>query len=139
MAIENKNRNAQEDASIEVAESSRESKWKSKSYMGSIFIGDFDINMAFPFPEQDPVDKQIGDEFCAKLELWCKENLNGDEIDRTETIPAHVWRGLKELNLFAIKIPKEYGGLGMSQTNYMRILSLISLYLGILFTWNPDR
>jgi alkylation response protein AidB-like acyl-CoA dehydrogenase len=130
MAIENKNRNAEEDASIEVAEASRESSWKSKSYMGSIFIGDFDIKMAYPFPEQDPEDKKIGDEFCAELEQWCKDNLDGDEIDRTETIPARIWKGLKELNLFAIKIPKEYGGLGMSQTNYMRILSTISLHCG---------
>jgi alkylation response protein AidB-like acyl-CoA dehydrogenase len=98
--------------------------------MGSIFIGDFDIKMAYPFPEQDPEDKKIGDEFCAKLDQWCKETLDGDEIDRTETIPAHIWRGLKELNLFAIKIPKQYGGLGMSQTNYMRILGVVSLYCG---------
>ena len=130
MAIENKNRNEQEDASIEVAEESREHTWKSKSYMGSIFVGDFDINMAFPFPEQDPNDKKIGDDFCAKLHEWCKENLDGAEIDRTETIPSHVWRGLKDLNLFAIKIPQKYGGLGMSQTNYMRILSVVSIYCG---------
>jgi alkylation response protein AidB-like acyl-CoA dehydrogenase len=130
MAIENKNRNAQEDASIEVAEASRETTWKSKSYMGSIFLGDFDISMAFPFPEQDPEDKKIGDQFCAKIEEWCIENLDGDEIDRTEIIPAHIWVGLKELNLFAIKIPKEYGGLGLSQTNYMRILSLVALFCG---------
>ena len=60
----------------------------------------------------------IGDEICARVEAWCVENLDGEEIDRTETIPAHVWRGLKELNLFAIKIPTKYNGLGMSQTNY---------------------
>ena len=45
MAIENKNRTAEEDASINVAEESREMEWKSKSYMGSIFVGDFDIDI----------------------------------------------------------------------------------------------
>merc|ERR1712093_464152 len=98
--------------------------------MGSIFMGDFDIQMAFPFPEQAPEDKKIGDDICAKVDAWCKENLNGDLIDETETIPAHVWKGLADLNLFAIKIPKQYGGLGMSQTNYMRILCVVSNYCG---------
>ena len=65
MAIENKNRTAEEDASINVAEESRETQWKSKSYMGSIFVGDFDISIPHRggrgFPEQDPVDKAAGD------------------------------------------------------------------------------
>ena len=134
MAIENKNRSAAEDASISVAEESREGAWKSKSYMASFFVGDFDMSIpmrdGLGFPEQDPNDKRIGDEICARVEAWCVENLDGEEIDRTETIPAHVWRGLKELNLFAIKIPTKYNGLGMSQTNYMRILSVVARYCG---------
>ena len=134
MAIENKNRSAAEDASISVAEESREGSWKSKSYMASFFVGDFDMSIpmrdGLGFPEQDAEDKRIGDEICEKVETWCVENLDGEEIDRTETIPAHVWRGLKELNLFAIKIPTKYNGLGMSQTNYMRILSVVARYCG---------
>lgn len=134
MAIENKNRNAEEDASINVAEESRETEWKSKSYMASIFLGDFDTSIpdrnGKGFPEQDKTDKAIGDEVLRKISAWADQNLDGDEIDRTESIPGNVWSGLKDLNLFAIKIPKEYGGLGLSQTNYMRILSLVSRYCG---------
>lgn len=130
MPIENKNRSAAEDEALQVAEASRESDWKSKSYMASIFLGDFDISMTYPYPEQVSEDKKIGDAICEKVENWCKANLNGEEIDHAQTIPAHVWRGLKELNLLAIKIPTEYGGLGMSQTNYMRILSVVARYCG---------
>ena len=134
MAIENKNRTAEEDASINVAEESREMEWKSKSYMGSIFVGDFDIDIPHRrgrgFPEQDPADKEIGDLILADIKKWADDHLDGEQIDRDESIPGHVWAGLKDLNLFAIKIPKQYGGLGMSQTNYMRILSLISRHCG---------
>ena len=107
MAIENKNRNAEEDASINVAEESRETEWKSKSYMASIFLGDFDISIpdrnGKGFPEQDKTDKAIGDEVLRKISAWADQNLDGDEIDRTESIPGNVWSGLKDLNLFAIK------------------------------------
>jgi alkylation response protein AidB-like acyl-CoA dehydrogenase len=124
--IENKNRNKAESESIAVAEDSRELDWKSKSFMASMFMGEFDVSMCFPFPEQDAADKAIGDTFCERVEAWCEANIDGERIDREQEIPAHVLRGLAELGLMGIKIPKEYGGLGMSQTNYMRILSVVS-------------
>ena len=128
--IDNDNRSAEEDASIAVAETSRELDWVSKSFIQSIFMGDLDTSMCFPFPEQTAEDKAIGDEICAKVDAWAAEHINGEEIDQTGTIPAHVFKGLNDFGLFGIKIPKKYGGLGLSQTNYMRILSVISLHCG---------
>jgi hypothetical protein len=128
--IDNDNRSAEEDASIAVAETSRELDWKSKSFIQSIFMGDLDTSMCFPFPEQSAADKAIGDEICAKVDAWAAEHINGEEIDQTGTIPAPVLKGLNDFGLFGIKIPTKYGGLGLSQTNYMRILSMISLHCG---------
>ena len=128
--IENKNRNQEEDKSIAVAEESREADWKSKSFMASMFMGDLDVAMCYPFPEQTPEDKAIGDEWCAKVDAWCVDNIDGEEIDATGEIPASVLRGLADLGLFGIKIPTEYGGLGLSQTNYMRLLSVVAKYCG---------
>ena len=90
----------------------------------------FDLSTVYPYPFQDREDKKKGDDMCAKVEDWCKNHLDGEEMNRTQTIPAHVWRGLAELGLFAIKIPIKYNGLGMSQTNYMRILSTVARYCG---------
>ena len=128
--IENKNRNAEEDRSIQVAEESRELDWKSKSFVASLFMGDLDVSMVAPFPEQGPADAAIGDEICARVDAWCQEHLDGDAIDRDQEIPASVFAGLNELGLWGIKIPKEYGGLGMSQTNYQRILGVVAKYCG---------
>ncbi|HCP46922.1 MAG TPA: hypothetical protein DIU15_12825 [Deltaproteobacteria bacterium] len=128
--IENKNRTDEEDASIAVAEASRELDWKSKSFIASLYMGELDTSMCFPFPEQDEADRKKGDEILAKVDAWCAENLDGATIDRTEEIPAHVLKGLNDLGLFGIKIPTKYGGLGMSQTNYMRILARVSHYCG---------
>ena len=41
---------------------------------------------------------------------------------------SDVWKGLADMGLFGIKIPTKYGGLGLSQTNYMRILAAVSLH-----------
>ena len=128
--IENKNRNQEEDKSIAVAEDSRESDWKSKSFMASMFMGDLDVSMCYPFPAQDPDDKAIGDEWVAKVDAWCTENVDGEEIDRTGEIPASVFKGMADMGLFGIKIPTKYGGLGLSQTNYMRLLSTVARHCG---------
>jgi alkylation response protein AidB-like acyl-CoA dehydrogenase len=124
--IENKNRNEAEHASIAVAEASRELDWKSKSFVASLFMGELDLSSCFPFPAQSEDDRRIGDEICARVDAFCQEQLDGELVDRNQEIPAHVLRGLAELGLFGMKIPKKYGGLGLSQTNYLRVLCTVS-------------
>ena len=128
--IENKNRTQDEAKSIQVAEESREMDWKSKSFMASMFMGDLDMDLAFPFPLQSEDDRKEGDAVIEKFEAWAKDNLDGDAIDKAQEIPPHVWKGVADLGLFGIKIPKEYGGLGLSQTNYVRILGAVARYCG---------
>jgi len=128
--IENKNRTQEEAKSIQVAEESRELDWKSKSFMGSMFMGELDMGLAFPFPLQSEEDRKEGDSVIEKFEAWAQGNLDGDLIDKNQEIPPHVWRGLADLGLFGIKIDKKYGGLGMSQTNYVRILGTVAKYCG---------
>ncbi|MCB9762485.1 MAG: acyl-CoA dehydrogenase family protein [Alphaproteobacteria bacterium] len=130
--IENKNRNAEEARSIQVAEESRETDWKARSFMGSMFMGELALDMAAPYPEQDPEDRAIGDEICARVDAWCAEHVDGDRIDAEQEIPAHVFKGFNDLGLWGIKIPKKYGGLGLSQTNYMRLLGVVSKHCGSL-------
>ena len=126
MAIDNKHRNADEAQSIDVAEDSREGDWKSKSFMGSMFMGELDMGLAYPYPEQSDEDRAIGDEIIGRINAWADGHIDGEAIDREQEIPAHVWKGLNDLGLFGIKIPKKYGGLGLSQTNYMRILAVVT-------------
>ncbi len=130
--IENKNRNAEEDRSIQVAEESRELAWKSKSFMAAMFMGDLDMSIVFPFPLQDPEDRAIGDKVVARVRAYALEHVDGEAIDREQQIPAHVFKGLQDLGLFGIKIPKKYGGLGLSQANYMRILAEVSTHCASL-------
>ncbi len=119
-----------EKASLAVAEDSRETDWKSKSFMASMFMGDLDVGMSYPFPEQDPTDKAEGDALLERMNAWADQELDGDRIDRDQKIPAHVFKGLNDLGLWGVKIPKEYGGLGMSQMNYMRVLGDLSVHCG---------
>ncbi len=121
---------AEKAAAMVVAESARESKWDSPSFAGGIFMGRFNADIINPFPIQSEEDRKIGDELIAQVSAFLKENLDPDEVDETREVPQKVLDGLTKMKLWAMKIPKEYGGLGLSQVNYNRVMAMIASYCG---------
>lgn len=122
--------NAAKAKSLEVAEDAREEAWKHPSFVGGLFTGNVNWDLVCPFPAQSAEDKAVGDAFLAKLGDFLKKELDADEVDRTGIIPDKVYKGLAELGCFGMKIPKEYGGLGLSQTNYNRAVGLVASHCG---------
>ncbi len=130
MSMFDKNISQEKLKSLEFAESQREQEWKAPSFALKLFTGCLDFNLIHPFPKEDPQQKKACDEYMVKIEKFLRENLNPDEVDLTGEIPLKVYKGLAELGAFALKIPKEYDGLGFSQYSYNRIMHLVSSYCG---------
>src|SRR5438477_12421750 len=102
-------------AALELTEAARgETK---EGFVSRIFTGQFDFSALHPFPPQSASDHDQGDAFLQRLGAFLKEHVDPDEIDRTGEIPDEVFAGLAKLGAFGIKIPVEYSGLGLSQTN----------------------
>ncbi|BDS05640.1 putative acyl-CoA dehydrogenase FadE10 [Oceaniferula spumae] len=118
-------------AALEMAEESRDTRAAS-GFASSLFMGVPDFGKITPFTRQSKEDQQAGDEFVAKLDEFLKNHTDADAIDREGEIPDEVFKGLAELGAFGIKIPKEYGGLGLSQTNYSRAAMLLGTWCGNL-------
>ncbi|MGH3313392.1 MAG: acyl-CoA dehydrogenase family protein [Streptomyces sp.] len=66
------------------------------------------------------------EEFLARLREFCENEVDGALIERADRIPDHVIEGLKDLGAFCVKIPREYGGLGLSGVCYHRALMIVS-------------
>uniref|UniRef100_A0A673AP08 Acyl-CoA dehydrogenase family, member 9 n=1 Tax=Sphaeramia orbicularis TaxID=375764 RepID=A0A673AP08_9TELE len=49
------------------------------------------------------------------------------KIDQEAKIPPETMNGLKELGLFGMQVPEEYGGLGLSNTVYARLAEITAL------------
>src|SRR5439155_698301 len=64
--------------------------------------------------------------FLEQLERFLRDQVDSDKIDREGEIPDTVIQGLRALGAFGIKIPREYGGLGLSQLSYMKAIELVS-------------
>lgn len=122
----------EERAALELAEASRVEAGPAGSFGNSLFLGTPQFESVFPFPAQSLEDEDQGDAFLTRLEEYLENNVDPDEIDRMGEIPTEVIKGLAELGAFGIKIPRRYGGLGLSQTNYSRAAMLLGRYCGNL-------
>src|SRR6185503_11587219 len=107
----------------DVAEAAREQEWASPSFVRDLIL---------PYPEQDPDEVVRAKPFLDKLERFLREDVDSDQIDREGEIPEKVIDGLRKLGAFGIKIPREYGGLGLSQLSYMKAIELVSSVDGSL-------
>jgi alkylation response protein AidB-like acyl-CoA dehydrogenase len=116
-------------AAIELTEAARTATHE-KTFAAGLFMGEFNLAGISPFPSQSDDDRARGDVFLKKLETLLREKVNADEIDRTGEIPQAVIDELAKLGAFGIKIPAEYGGLGLSQTNYCRTAILLGSWCG---------
>jgi alkylation response protein AidB-like acyl-CoA dehydrogenase len=116
-------------AALELTEAAREAAGE-RTFAAGLFMGEFNLAGIHPFPTQSADDRERGNMFLKKLETLLREKVDADEIDRTGEIPQPVIDELAKLGAFGIKIPVEYGGLGLSQTNYCRAAMLLGSWCG---------
>ncbi len=107
----------------EVAEAARETEWERPSFAKELYLGRFDLDLIHPHPRSDPDDATRGEAFLGRLRAYC-ETLDGGRIEREALVPDEYIKGFTELGAFGMKIPTEYGGLGLTMTYYGRALML---------------
>ncbi|GAA4487042.1 acyl-CoA dehydrogenase family protein [Actinoallomurus oryzae] len=107
-----------------VAEEARQTEWELPSFGKELFLGDFRLDLIHPHPEPSEKMRHKGEEFLSRVREFCETKIDARTIERESRIPDEVVKGLKQLGAFGMKIPEEYGGLGLSQLYYNRALML---------------
>src|SRR3954466_1475017 len=118
----------------EVAEAARETEWTLPSFGKELFLGNFRLDLIHPQPKVDPAQVEKGERFLENLRTFLVEHVDPLEIEREAKLPEHVIQGLKDLGALGMKVPEEYGGLGLSQVHYNRALALASTWHSALAT-----
>lgn len=108
----------------EVAEAARETEWTRPSFAKELYLGRFDISLIHPYPQGDPEAAERGEKFLEELRAYCA-TLDGFAIERDAVIPDEYLAELTRLGVFGMKIPRQYGGLGLSMVHYGRALMLL--------------
>ncbi|HKR55100.1 MAG TPA: acyl-CoA dehydrogenase family protein [Gemmatimonadales bacterium] len=110
----------------DVAEAARETEWTGRGFVRDLFLGSLQMDLIHPYPVASADEDKRAEPFLDALKKFLKTNVDGDKIDREGEIPPAVIEGLRQMGAFGIKIPREYGGLGLSQLSYMKAMELVS-------------
>jgi len=108
----------------ELAERSRESAWTRPSFAKELYLGRFDLDLIHPHPRPSADDVARGDAFLAELREVCAA-IDGQQIERDAQVRDEDIAALARIGAFGMKVPIEYGGLGLSTSYYGRALMLI--------------
>src|SRR5262245_10035452 len=116
---------ASEKEARDVAEAARESEWSGPSFVREMFLGRFRLDLIHPYPAEDPSEAERAKPFLDQLADFLRR-VDSDMIDRTGEIPEEYVQELRDMGAFGIKIPKEYGGLGLSYSSYVKAMALVT-------------
>jgi alkylation response protein AidB-like acyl-CoA dehydrogenase len=115
----------------DVAEQARETEWTHPSFVRELFLGRFRAELIHPHPMEDAAEAERAKPFLEKLNAFL-DTYDADETDRTGNIKESDIQTLREMGALGIKIPKEYGGLGLSQMTYVKAMELVTSKCGSL-------
>ena len=108
--------------SLAAAEASRDTKTYS-GFMSGLFEGAVRRHL-FTRYSTSPMGREAED-FLDRLRLLLVQKVDPERIDRDGDISEDVIAAFRQIGAFGIKIPKGYGGLGLSQSEYHTVATLL--------------
>ncbi|XP_040851218.1 complex I assembly factor ACAD9, mitochondrial [Ochotona curzoniae] len=100
---------------------------RSAAFAKELFLGRIEKKEVFPFPEVSQDELNEINQLVGPVEKFFSEEVDSRRIDQEGKIPDETLKKLKDLGLFGIQVPEEYGGLGLSNTMYARLGEVIGL------------
>jgi alkylation response protein AidB-like acyl-CoA dehydrogenase len=101
----------------------------------ALFEGAIEESILLPYPRISAEEDAEVTEFLGRLMPCLERILDQDRVDDEERVPEEVLAEVGRLGLWGIAIPREYGGMGLSQSGYCRIFEAVTGYdvgLGII-------
>lgn len=114
----------QEQRSRQVAEESREAEWRGSSFLREAFLGRLRPELV-PDTAFETSQRPEFEQYYRELAEFLRRDVDPVEIDKSGEYPQHVIEGLARLGAFGMKIPKAYGGLGLTHREYVQVMKLV--------------
>ncbi|XP_034020413.1 very long-chain specific acyl-CoA dehydrogenase, mitochondrial [Thalassophryne amazonica] len=106
---------------------------ESTSFAVNIFKGHLNTAQVFPFPSVlNGEQEQFLRELVGPVSKFFEEVNDPMKNDELEKIEDQTMQGLKEMGAFGLQVPAELGGLGLTNTQYARLVEIVGSHdLGI--------
>lgn len=104
---------------------------KATSFMRSLCMGFIEEDLIIPFPKIQETERDILKNIFSSLSTWLKpREADFRKWDRSGELPPEFLQEMKELGLFSLVVPEDFGGMGLSATGYSRALQELAKYDG---------
>jgi alkylation response protein AidB-like acyl-CoA dehydrogenase len=99
------------------------------SFGKALFFGDILEDQIFPYPEMANEQRETVGTMLDALDRYMA-GVDSAALDRAAELPADLLASLREMGLFGLLVPEEYGGLGLDNTGYARVMEQIASWDG---------
>jgi len=96
-----------------------------EGFAKELYFGKFRAESIIPYPVLTGEQRQRGDEAVAAVQEFVAKHIDPDKIDREADIPRDVIHGLGDVGVLGMTVAPQYGGRGLSQQNYCRVMEVI--------------
>jgi acyl-CoA dehydrogenase family protein 9 len=96
------------------------------SFMKSIFFGQIREDLIFPYPKLPEDTAESVRMVLDSIERFAKDQIKSVEWDEKGEMPKEMIAQMAELGILGIAVPEEFGGLGLPQSGYVRILAAMA-------------
>src|SRR6476661_5239886 len=101
---------------------------KQVGFVKGLFFGQYLADRLLPYP--DAAHDAATTDLAQRLREFCNREVDPVAIDRQAEIPQRVIDGLGKLGILGACLPRDCGGLALSQASYCRLLEVLGGHCG---------
>jgi acyl-CoA dehydrogenase family member 9 len=112
-----------------VQSAAKDTMRRDESVAKNLFFGEILEENLFPYPQINPRDRELLGAMVDSIDGFL-DSFKGEfkHWDRDAHQPAEFIQGLRDMGLFGLIIPEEFGGLALSNAAYARVLQQTSRF-----------
>ncbi|MBY0370781.1 acyl-CoA dehydrogenase family protein [bacterium] len=96
------------------------------SFTKGMFFGQVLSNLVFPYPKTPEAERellQMTSDAIQRLE----KDFDLQRMEKEKRLPPEFLQKMREMGLFGLIIPEEFGGVGLSNSGYVQMMSELSM------------
>lgn len=97
-----------------------------RSFMKALFHGLIADTLVVPYPSLHTDERENVKMILQSVRRFFDAHVDSRQIDEEQRIPDDVLTGMKQLGLFGMAVPTEYGGIGLSTSAFARVMEEVA-------------
>ena len=100
--------------------------------MKSLFQGAIAEQLIHPYPSLNADERENVKMMVDSVRRFADTHVDSAKFDAEQHIPDEVLKEMKQLGLFGMVVPPDYGGIGLSTTAFARVMEEVAFHDGAL-------